>query len=69
MLHTINDVYDSRARELCGEGLADMNLKYSRHQIMRFIGWDVFVKPLNLQVFVVIVRTAFEPSLRKFDVL
>ena len=36
---------------------------------MRFVVREAFIEPLDLEMFVVVVRTALEPSLRKFDVL
>ena len=36
---------------------------------MRFVGRKVFVEPVDLQVFVIVVRAALDASLRKFDVL
>ena len=36
---------------------------------MRFVGREAFIEPLDIEMFVVVVRTALEASLRKFDVL
>ena len=36
---------------------------------MGFIGREAFIKPVDLQVFVLVVRAALDASLRKFDML
>jgi hypothetical protein len=36
---------------------------------VRFIGREAVIEPVDLQVMVVMVRLALEPSLRSFDVL
>ena len=66
---TIDDVPDSWARVLCGDGLAGVKLSESCQQIVRFIGRDAFIEPLDLQVFVLIVRAALDASLGSFDEL
>ena len=69
MLHTLNDVHDGWARVLCGDGLALMKFSESRHQVMRCVGRSAFIKPVDLDVIIVFMRTALESSLRNFDVL
>ena len=69
MLHTLNNVRDSWARIMCGEGLALMKFTESRHQVMRLISRTAFVEPVDLEVSVVIMRATLESSLRNFDVL
>jgi hypothetical protein len=54
---------------MCGDGMANLNLTKPRHQVVRFVGWTFIIKPVNLQVVVIIVRDALEASLRRFDVL
>jgi hypothetical protein len=65
---TLNDVYDSWAKEMSQDGLADMNFSEPRHQVVRFVGRAVLIEPVELQVFVVFVRDALEATLRNFDV-
>ena len=36
---------------------------------MRFVGRLAFIEPVDLEMFMVLVRAALEASLRKFDVL
>ena len=36
---------------------------------MRFVGRELFIEPVELQVFVIVVLAALNASLRKFDVL
>jgi hypothetical protein len=36
---------------------------------VRFVGREAFIEPVDLEVFVVVVRAALDASLRKFDVL
>lgn len=69
MLRTLDDVSDSWARVLCRDGLANVNLTNSRRQVVRLIGRDGFVEPMELYVSVILVRTPLEPNLRKFDML
>ena len=69
ILPTLDDVHDSWAMVVCGDGLARMKLSESRRQVVRFIGREAFVKPVDLQMIVVFVWDAFESSLRSFNVL
>ena len=68
-LHTLNNVHDSWARVLCGEGLALMKFTESRHQVMRLISWAAFIEPVDLGVIVVIMRATLESSLGNCNVL
>ena len=68
-VHTLDNVHDSWARILCGNGLALMIFTKSRHQVMRLISRAAFVEPVDLDVIVVIMRATLESSLRNFDVL
>ena len=36
---------------------------------MGFVGWEAFIKSVDLEVIVIVVWAALEASLRKFDVL
>ena len=69
MLHTLNDVHDSRAKEMPENGMAGVNCTEPCHQVVRFVGWAVFIEPVDLQVVVIIVRDALEASFRSCDVL
>ena len=51
------------------DGMASLNFTEPCHHVVRFIGRTILIKPVDLQVVVVIVRDALEPSLRRFDVL
>ena len=66
---TLDDVQDSWARVVCGDGLAGANLSDGCHQVVRFVGREVFIEPVELHVFVLVVRAALDASLRKLDVL
>jgi len=66
---TLDDVEDGWARVVHGNRLANANLCESRRQVVRFIGREAIVEPMNLEVLVVVVLTALEPSLRNFNVL
>jgi hypothetical protein len=52
-----------------GNGLAGDNLTDSCHQVVRFVDRKFFIEPVDLQVFVIVVRAALNASLRKFDML
>jgi hypothetical protein len=54
---------------MCGDGLAGVNLTDGCHQVVRFVNRKFFIEPVDLQVFVVVMRAALDASLRKFDVL
>ena len=69
ILPTLDDVRDGRAMVVYGEGLAHMNLTESRQQVVRFIGRETFVEPVDLQMIVIFVWDALESSLRSFNVL
>ena len=69
ILPTLDDIHDSWAKVVYGDGLAHMKLSESRRQVVRFIGREAFVKPVDLQMIVVFVWDAFESSLRSFNVL
>ena len=69
ILPTLDDVHDSWAIEVCGDGLALMKLSKSRRQVVRFIGREAFVESMDLQMIVVFVWDALESSLRSFNVL
>ena len=66
---TLDDVRDSWARVVTGDGLAHMKLTQSRQQVVWFIGREAFVEPVNLQMIVFFVWDALESSLRSFNVL
>ena len=36
---------------------------------MRFVGREAFIEPVDLEMFMVVVRAALEATLRNFDVL
>ena len=52
-----------------GDGLAGANVTDSCHQVVRFVDRKLFIEPVDLQVFVVVVWATLESSLGKFDVL
>ena len=54
---------------VCGDGLAGVNLGDSCQQVVRYVDRRFFIELVDLHVFVIIVRTALEATLRKFDVL
>jgi hypothetical protein len=68
-LHTLDDISNSWARVVCGDRLAGMNFTESRHQVVRFVGREAFVEPVELNMFVVFMWTALDSSLRNFDML
>lgn len=69
MLRTLNYVDDSWARVISENRLACMNLAESRHQVVRFVSREAIIESVDLQVIVVVVRAALEPSLRRLNVL
>ena len=69
MLRAFNDVHDSWAKKMCGDGLSAINFTEPCHQVVRFFNQAVLIEPLNLHVFVVFVRDALEASLRSFGEL
>lgn len=69
MLRTFNDVHDSRAKKMCGDGLSAINFTEPCHQVVRFVYRAVLIEPLDLHVFVVFMRDALEASLRSFGEL
>ena len=69
MLRTLNDVHDSRAKEMAEDGMAGLNFTEPCHHVVRFVDRAVFIEPVDLQVVVVIVRDALEANLRRFEVL
>jgi len=69
MEFTLDDICDSWARVMCGDRLTDVKLPESRQQVVRFICWKAFIEPVDLEVFVFVVRTALESSLRNCNVL
>ena len=69
ILHTLNDVHDSWAKEMSLNGLASMNFSEPRHQVVRFVGRAFVIKPVDMQVAVVFMRDTLEASLGNFDVL
>ena len=69
ILPTLDDVRDSWAMVVCGDGLAHMNLTESRQQVVRFISREAFVEPVELDMIIVFVWDALESSLRSFNVL
>jgi hypothetical protein len=54
---------------VCGERLAGVKFTDSRQQVVRFVGREAFVEPVDLKVFVIVMRTTLESSLRNFDML
>ena len=54
---------------VCGDRRAGAKLTDNCQQVMRFVGWEAFIESVDLEVFVIVVRTALKASLRKFDVL
>ena len=69
LVRTFNGVYDSRANELCVDGMALLNFSEPCHHVARFIGRTVLIEPVDFQVVVIIMCDALEASLRRFDVL
>ena len=47
---TLDNVHDSWARVVYGDGLTGANLSNSCQQFMRFVGRLVFIEPVDLQV-------------------
>ena len=68
-LRTLDDICNSWAMVMCGDRLAGVKFTDSRHQVVRFVGREAFVEPVDFQVFVVVVRTTLKASLRNFEVL
>lgn len=68
MFRTLDDIYNSLANMFCGEsGRAGQRDTRQKPRVVRLIGWEAAIKPVDLQVF---VGLSLEPSLRKkFDVL
>ena len=56
------------AMVVCRDGHAGAELTDSCQQVVRFVGWEAFIKSVDL-VIVIVVWAALEASLRKFDVL
>jgi hypothetical protein len=54
---------------VCWDGHAGAKVSDSCQQVVRFVGREAFIEPMDLKVFVVVVRAALDASLRKFDVL
>ena len=48
ILLTLDDVRDSWAMVVCGDGLAHINLTESRQQLVGFISRGGFVEPVDL---------------------
>ena len=69
MLRTLDDVHDSRAKEMSENGMGLVNFTDPCHQVVRFVDRTVLIEPVELQVVVFIVRDALEASFRSFDVL
>jgi hypothetical protein len=69
LLRTFDDVYDSWAKKISGDGLAGTNFSEPCHHIVGFVDRAVLIQPVDLQMFVVFVHDALEASLRSFDVL
>ena len=69
MLRTLNDVHDSRAKEMSEDGVFVVNFTEPCHHVVRFVDWAFIIEPMELQVVVVIVRDPLEANLRSFDVL
>ena len=67
--HTLDDVRNSWAWVVCGDGRPGAKLADSCQQVVGFIAREFFIEPLNLEVFVIVVRTGLDARLRKFDVL
>ena len=65
---TLDDVPNSWASIFCEDGMANGNLTESCHQVVRFVG-RFFIELVDLHVFVIVVRAALDPSLRKINVL
>ena len=68
-LPTFDDVPDSWAMIVCGDGIAHINLNESRQQVVRSISRGGFVEAVEFQMIVVFVWDALESSLRSFKVL
>jgi hypothetical protein len=66
---TLNDVHDSRAKEISEDGMAGLNFTEPCHQVVRFVDRTGLIKPVDLQVVMFIVRDALEASFRRFDML
>ena len=69
MLHTRNDVHDSRAKEMSEDGMASINCTEPCHQVVRFVDRAFVIAPVKFQVVMLFVRDALEASLRSCDVL
>ena len=66
---TLDDVCNSRAMGICRDRHADSNLNDSCQYIVRFVSREAFIESVNLEVFMIVVWTALEASLRKFYML
>jgi hypothetical protein len=69
MLRTLNDVHDSRAKEMSEDGMASINRTEPCHHVVRFVGRTLIIEPVDIQVVVFIVRDTLEANLGCFDVL
>ena len=69
MLHTLNDVHDSRAKEISENGMASLNFTEPCHQVVRYVDRAVLIEPVDFQVIALFVRDALEAGFRSCDVL
>ena len=69
MLRTLNDVHDSRAKEMSEDGMAGLNFTEPCHEVVTFVDRTFIIESVDLQVVVVIVRDALEAGFRRLDVL
>lgn len=60
LVHTLDNVQDSSAKRVSGEGLTGAKSTVSESQFTQYV---------NLEIIVVVVRVAFEANLARFDVL
>jgi hypothetical protein len=69
MLRTLNDVHDSRAKEMSEDGMTSINRTEPCHHVVGFVGRTLIIEPVDIQVVVFIVRDALEANLGCFDAL
>ena len=68
ILPTLDDVHDSWARVVCGDG-HQREPHREPPQVVRFIIRETFVEPVDLDIIVVFGWDALKSSLRSFHVL
>ena len=68
-MRTLNDVHDSRAKEMSENGMTGLNFSEPCHEVVSFVDRTFIIESVDLQVVVLIVRDALEANFRRLDVL